>query len=92
MLLLIIKYAKTLFRPPLTDHWLVEKHKLLRKSIYIYIYIIKKLEISVILEVMLQRLPLPDFDLIFVKSTCFTDLQNPLLRRKYIFKKVKNER
>lgn len=36
MLLLIIKYAKTLFRPPLTDHWLVEKHKLLRKSIYIY--------------------------------------------------------
>lgn len=50
------------------------------------------LEISVILEVMLQRLPLPDFDLIFVKSTCFTDLQNPLLRRKYIFKKVKNER
>lgn len=89
MLLLNIKYAKTLFCPPLTDHWLVEKHKLLRKSIYIYI---KKLEISIILEVMLQRLPLPDFDLIFVKSTCFTDLQNPLLRRKYIFKKVKNER
>lgn len=60
------------------------------ERIYTYIYIYKKLEISVILEVMLQRLPLPDFDLIFVKSTCFTDLQNPLLRRNYIFKKVKN--